>query len=97
MFFPEANGVFDPSFGAGTNTEAEAMTNARIFVILHVGPGLSQSRDASFHHGRRRNSIALTDDDERWGFVGSKIGMAGYAITTAEGLARSEPPNRAVP
>jgi hypothetical protein len=39
LFCPEANGVRDPSFGARTDTKAEAMTNAGVFVILHVSPG----------------------------------------------------------
>ena len=65
LFRPKANGVRDPAFSARTDAKPEAMTNAGVLVILHVGPGSPQRRNPSFHDGGRCDSIGITNGNER--------------------------------
>jgi hypothetical protein len=42
LFRPEANSVCDPSLGARTDAEAEAMTNTAVLSIFHFGAQSAQ-------------------------------------------------------
>ena len=59
--FPEPNGVVDPSFGARTSAEPEAMAQVLELMILDLSAALAQGRDTPFHCGSRRDAILLTD------------------------------------
>jgi hypothetical protein len=61
---PEANGVVYPPLRARADTESEAMTDARIAVILDIGARPLQCRNASLHNGWMRDPVGPADGDE---------------------------------
>src|SRR6185369_6732093 len=73
---PEPNRVRDPAFSAGTDAEPEAMTDAGILVIFHLGPRSPQRRHPSFHGGGRCDSIGIPDSNERGRLRWSEVRVA---------------------
>src|SRR5512145_879240 len=75
-FLPEANGLSDPSLGARTDTKTEAVSDAPIPAVLHVGPRPSQRRNPPLHQHRRGDPVDIANGNEGRRFGRSEIGMA---------------------
>src|SRR6185312_9382546 len=56
---PELNGARHPSFGTGSDSRTEAMTDPAESVKLHFRPRPPQCCDSSFHHRWRSDAVLL--------------------------------------
>ena len=61
---PEPYGALEASFRARADTRTEPMAHVDISMELHIRASPAQCCDSPFHHRRRGNSIALTDNDK---------------------------------
>lgn len=74
-FDPELGRFFDPPFSAGTDSQAEAMPQARVNMSLHFRPSSLKCIHPPLHCRWRRNPIMFANDYKGRRFHRADLGM----------------------